>query len=30
MRFDPKWTPLPTLGKFLEEAGGFEIKYAPK
>mmetsp|Transcript_29112 Transcript_29112/g.79479 ORF Transcript_29112/g.79479 Transcript_29112/m.79479 type:complete len:226 (+) Transcript_29112:301-978(+) len=30
MRYDPKWTPLPTLGKLLEESGAFDLKYAPK
>lgn len=30
MRYDPKWEPLPTLGKFLEDAGAHDLPYAPK
>ena len=30
-RFDPKWVPMPTLGKQLEEIGAFDLsKAVPK
>ena len=30
LREDPKWTPLPSLGDFLERSGAYEISSTPK